>query len=265
MQTKQLTMRDFLIHTIPKGMLLPQPVLALFEAAFSLAQGKGYGTASLDEEIAACLKLLGARAKTVLDIGANKGCYSEKLLKKLPNARFFLFEPSKENIAVLNSKFANQPRVQILDTALSDQSGTATLFANESGSGLASLTKRRMDHFSIEFKHEEPVRMQRFDEFWPQHNIPMIDYCKIDVEGHELSVLKGFGAWLDHVKLIQFEFGGCNIDTRTYFQDFWYYFTERGFALYRITPFGPKRIQKYTEQDEFFRTTNYIALNEKQA
>ncbi|WP_445778772.1 hypothetical protein [Shewanella sp.] len=43
---------------------------------------------------------------------------------------------------------------------------------------------------------------------------------KIDIEGHELSVLKVFGAAIEATKVIQFEFGDCNIDTRTYFQDF---------------------------------------------
>jgi hypothetical protein len=46
---------------------------------------------------------------------------------------------------------------------------------------------------------------------------------KMDIEGHELTALKGFGAALDVARVLQFEFGGCNIDSRTYFQDFWYF------------------------------------------
>ena len=51
----------------------------------------------------------------------------------------------------------------------------------------------------------------------------MIDFFKIDVEGHEMDVLKGIGDKISNIKLIQFEFGGCNIDTRCFFQDFWYF------------------------------------------
>ena len=83
----------------------------------------------------------------------------------------------------------------------------------------------------------------------------------LDVEGHELDVLEGFGKLILKTKLIQFEFGGCNIDTRTYFQDFWYFFLERNFIIYRITPRGFLRIRSYKEKYEFFQTTNYIALN----
>jgi hypothetical protein len=103
----------------------------------------------------------------------------------------------------------------------------------------------------------------RFDEYWETHlNKGLIDIVKIDVEGHELSVLKGFGQAILHTKIIQFEFGGCNIDTRTYFQDFWYFFKERNFSLYIITPLGLSKIEKYIESLEFFSTTNYFAVNQ---
>jgi len=83
----------------------------------------------------------------------------------------------------------------------------------------------------------------------------------MDVEGSELKILEGMGIFIKKIKLIQFEFGGCNIDSRTFFQDFWYYFKKNNFDLFRITPTGPKKIKEYSESDEFFRTTNYIALN----
>ena len=61
----------------------------------------------------------------------------------------------------------------------------------------------------------------------------------------------------------QFEFGGTNIDTRTYFRDFWYFFKECGFILYRITPLGAELIRTYRESDEYFMTTNFIAVKRK--
>ena len=86
---------------------------------------------------------------------------------------------------------------------------------------------------------------------------------KIDVEGHELDVLKGFGDLIVKTKLVQFEFGGTNIDTRTFFQDFWYFFTKKNFRIYRISPKGKILINKYDEKHEYFLTTNYIAVNNR--
>jgi nucleoside-diphosphate-sugar epimerase len=40
---------------------------------------------------------------------------------------------------------------------------------------------------------------------------------------------------------VNFEFGGCNIDTRTHFHDFWYLLVELyKYKLYLITPLGLK-------------------------
>ena len=108
---------------------------------------------------------------------------------------------------------------------------------------------------------EEQVSLIRFDEYW-KNNDQIIDYVKIDVEGHELDVLEGFGDLIYKIKLIQFEFGGCNIDTRTFFQDFWYFFQEKNFLLYRISPRGCKLIKFYTPSEENFMTSNYIAINQ---
>ena len=81
----------------------------------------------------------------------------------------------------------------------------------------------------------------------------------MDIEGHELDALRGFGEALKHIDVIQFEFGGCNIDTRTFFQDFWYFFQKEGFEIYRITPFDLVKIESYQESEEYFVTTNYLA------
>lgn len=40
-----------------------------------------------------------------------------------------------------------------------------------------------------------------------ENNLTYIDFLKIDVEGFELKVLKGFGDYLNNIKHIQFEYG----------------------------------------------------------
>jgi len=231
----------------------------------ALNQGKGWG-GSINDEIDSCLSLLKDKPKIIVDIGANVGLYTEALLKKEPNAIYFLFEPSQRNIKILNNKFFSYDNVYCSSYALSEETAIKNLYSDVEGSGLASLSKRRLDHFNISMDVVETVNTIRFDEFLSFDDVPeipeIIDYVKMDVEGHELSVLKGFGSFIDKVKLVQFEFGGCNIDTRTYFQDFWYFFKEKNFSLYVITPYeGPQKINEYKESSEFFTTTNYIALN----
>ena len=109
---------------------------------------------------------------------------------------------------------------------------------------------------------EEKIKLIRLDQYWSESiNSNFIDLLKIDVEGHEIDVLKGLGDKIKYVKAIQFEFGGCNIDSRSYFQDFWYFFKENNFKIFRISPIGLIEIKKYSEQYESFITTNFISIN----
>ena len=109
----------------------------------------------------------------------------------------------------------------------------------------------------------EEINTTTLDEYVSINKIGEIDLLKIDVEGHELDVLNGAHKCLQENKIgcIQFEFGGCNIDTRTFFQDFWYLLVEKhGFLIFRITPLGTKPVKTYSELDEIFLTTNFFAV-----
>jgi len=225
-------------------------------------QGKGYGTSTLNQEFTLLSSFLDAKPNLVIDIGGNVGDYSEIVRNQYPLAEIHIFEPSKRNIGLLTAKFSMDESVSIVPFALSNISGSASLYANESGSGLGSLSKRRMEHFGVPFDFEEKVNTKTFEDYWKNElGSRAIDCVKIDVEGHELDVLKGFGQSLTVVRVLQFEFGGCNIDTRTFFQDFWYFFKSYSFDIYRISPLGVQEIVAYSELDEFFSTTNFIAVN----
>jgi FkbM family methyltransferase len=225
-------------------------------------QGKGYGTSTLNQEFRLLSSFLDAKPSLIIDIGGNRGDYSKIILNQHPLAEIHIFEPSRKNIDLLKSRFRKYDSVTVVPVALSNFSGHSLLYANESGSGLSSLTKRRLEHFDVPFDFEEKINIERFEDYWKNElGSRIIDCVKIDVEGHELDVLKGFGQSLTVVKAIQFEFGGCNIDTRTFFQDFWYFFKSYHFDIYRIGPLGVQPIVAYSEIDEFFSTTNFIAVN----
>jgi len=236
--------------------------LNIIERLITRGLGKGYGAGSIERETGLLKEFL-IVPKLGIDIGANIGEYSVALRRNFPGMELHLFEPSKINQEKLNARFADKTNIIINNTALSNITGDAQLFSNVLGSGLGSLTKRNLEHFNIDFNVNEAVQLIRFEDYWEQKLLKRnIDLAKMDVEGHELDVLKGFGKAIYQTKLIQFEFGGCNIDTRTYFQDFWYFFKEHSFKIYRITPFGLEHIQFYRESHETFLTTNYLCVNQ---
>jgi FkbM family methyltransferase len=227
-------------------------------------QGKGWGSSTTKEEVSAILELSRFdlnKDLVVFDIGANIGLYTESVIEKLPNAQVFAFEPSKKAFSILTSKFQDNSRVNLINSAVGSTNGSTSLYADESGSGMASLTKRRMDHFGLEFEFQEEVNILMLDK-WCEEKSIWADIIKMDVEGHELDVLQSGTQAVKKATAIQFEFGGCNIDTRTYFQDFWYFFKDFNFQIWRITPSGLDPIQRYSEYDECFTTTNYIAIKD---
>lgn len=240
------------IHTLLRG--LEKQVLR--------GLGKGHGTKSIAAEIGTIARLLGpGQVKLCIDIGGNVGNYSAALLSAFPEARVVTFEPASTNIAKLSARFGSEPRVTLVPAAVSDSAGSAQLYADTPGSGLGSLTKRDLGFRNLVFDASEEVRTVRFEDYWRDAlSAAPIDILKLDIEGHELDALRGAGEAIAQTRAVQFEFGGTNIDTRTYFKDFWDFFTARGFGLHRITPFGPLRLSRYSEREEVFTTTNYIAI-----
>jgi hypothetical protein len=107
----------------------------------------------------------------------------------------------------------------------------------------------------------EQVDVTTLDRFCAEHQISAIDYLKLDVEGHELSVLRGAHDLLaaDAIHLIQFEFGGCAVDAHVWFRDL-YQLLNSHFRLYRLLRDGLAFLPQYSELDEIFVTTNFLAV-----
>ncbi|WP_207479482.1 FkbM family methyltransferase [Arenibaculum pallidiluteum] len=200
------------------------------------------------------------REVTVFDVGGNVGRYTKAVLAHIPNARVYAFEPSPAAYASFTANVSD-PRCKAFNFGLSDSSGSAELFAPRPGAGPASLYARRLDHFGIEMKPVETISLRRLDEVCAENGIGRIDLLKIDAEGHELAILAGAGDMLRSgaVRAIQFEFGGSNIDARTYFQDLWYALPD--FSVHRILRDGLARVEAYREEDEIFLAQNFLALS----
>ena len=241
------------------------PLAMRVEVELKRSVGKGFGAKSIISEVQAATRLIGLSASsdlTFIDAGANVGEYSAAILRKFPNASVYSFEPSKTARLSLTQRFSNDPRVHISHLALGSARGHGELWSDFPGSGLASLTKRNLDHLGQPFNITEKVEVETLD-YWCNANNLVPTFIKIDVEGHELEVLKGASEVLKSCRLVQFEFGGCNVDTRTYFRDFWILFASFDYTVYRVMPKSLRKIEFYTEHDETFVTTNYLAINNK--
>jgi FkbM family methyltransferase len=204
----------------------------------------------------------------IFDVGANQGQYTSEALTQLRDQNEYsihCFEPSLKTFKILNEVHGGNNKINLNNFGLAEKKDNSTLYMDAEGSGLASLTERKLDHFGIDHgRLKEEVELRVLDEYCLENNVKKINLLKIDVEGHELSVLSGAKSLLEKngIDLIQFEFGGCNIDTRSFFQDFHYFFRDYGYEIYRILPSAKLlKLPLYREMDEKFRTTNFLAVS----
>lgn len=103
------------------------------------------------------------------------------------------------------------------------------------------------------------------DDFCREANISHIHFLKLDVEGNEYKLLENSAEMLNgKIDYIQIEFGGANIDARTYFRDFWE-LLDGDYRFFRILRDGMVEIEKYSERLEQFACTNYLFVRKELA
>ena len=243
------------------GRLLSFEQAALVSEAILETKGIGTGSDVRSSGEVSVFERLGERP-IIFDVGGHAGDYTDALLRARPAGHAFVFEPSDSHFRILEERLGSRANVTLEKIGLGARACEMPLYKTGDISGLASLTRRRLDHFGVEMDVVETVAVRTLDEIIAQYGVVAIDLLKIDVEGHELDVLSGgTKAFRDNrIKLVQFEFGGCNLDTRTTLQDFFYFFQKRGFTLALLQPSGEiEALPRYCEFLEQYRTTNYLA------
>ena len=120
-----------------------------------------------------------------VDVGASMGLYTMHLLGY--SAGCVSFEPRSTHAAELRRIFANsRPPVRVEQVGLSDRAGVASMRVVDSDLGRSTIepANRLEDGDRI---HTEEVPIRTLDSF----ELPAVGFIKIDVEGHEESVLRG--------------------------------------------------------------------------
>lgn len=131
-----------------------------------------------------------------IDIGANHGRVAIELARA--GHRVMAFEPLAFNLWVLRSATRLSRRVRVAPTALGDHDGQATIFVplredNRPTHGAAFVAgddDEALRHTPGSRLVRQTIRIRRLDDVdlsW----LGGVGFIKIDVEGHEVAVLRG--------------------------------------------------------------------------
>jgi FkbM family methyltransferase len=240
-------------------------LISLSESYLAYIQGKGSGTGwDIQDEASVAASYIHRQDPILFDVGAHHGKWSAEVLRLMGSdnkCQVFQFEPLKYNQEKLRS--LDLPRATIIEAAVSDKPGKATFWAPDAWSPVASLYKRRDSQLQqYDFAPEEVI-VVTIDEIIERFDIEAVDFMKLDVEGSELAVLHGSRKALQSKRItsMTFAFGAGNINSRTFFHDFWDLLTAYDYRIKRICPGGDLLdITAYYEDLEYFRgVSNYLA------
>lgn len=196
------------------------------------------------------------------DIGANKGEYGFYAEKIINPKNIYLFEPEKRLHTQLKAIFS---KCNVLNIALSNTIGKRQfkipIINNKLDNCLSSLETDRVEENETNAIIYE-VNTNTLDNFVNQTNISP-SLIKIDVEGHELSVIKGAENTINKNKptlIIEIEQRHhANFDVNELFNNFknlgynCFYYSKQYAQLFSYEE------KKYLTNDvSFFGTKNYI-------
>ena len=179
-------------------------------------------------------------APIIVEAGAFMGHDSIKMLQKWPNARIFALEPIPELFEKLKERVAPYPSIVPLLCGLSDCTGTRPLHVAykpdrpELPTQASSLHEpfKRLEWSPIQFTKTIDIKVMTVPDLMKAYDIGTIDLLWLDLQGHELSVLKSCEAIFSKIKLIHMEvYFDQEYKDHAYYEDVLVWLADNGFEI----------------------------------
>lgn len=199
--------------------------------------------------------------KTIFDIGANVGDWSILMISLQPKAIIHAFEIVPSTFDILKEKTAQIDQINVYNYGLSTSKGEVTVHLGADSDVATVFTLQSTSSHDQYYTSSVECEVNAGVDVMNELNIGKIDFMKIDTEGMDLRVIKGFESRLNDIDIIQFEYGIFNIASHDLLYDFYTYLRSHGFKLGKIFP-RTVIFFDYHFDMENFHGGNFVAVKE---
>ncbi len=175
-----------------------------------------------------------------LDVGANEGVTSRRILDLWPRARVWAFEPSPSVLPVLNAVAQGLASVRVVPAAVGAREGSIEFHVTGDHwcSSVLPPTELGKRYYGawLDVAQRVTVPLVTLDAWAKREGVSHVDLIKIDTQGYDLEVLRGAAALLSGgVTAVNCEFQfapeyeGCST-----FSQIDRFLGELGFSMYQL-------------------------------
>ena len=195
-----------------------------------------------------------------VDIGANVGDWTARVLEANPAARGVVIEPGRLAANRLRERFGNLSNVTIHAVAAGQSAGHADFWEQPDAGVTSSLVD---DYGTGDRVVSRRVEVAALADILEAERISHVDLLKIDAEGYDSFVLMGATMLLREarIKVIQFEYNraweaaGATLSSAAQLLESF------GYRLLLLQPHGLREYE-LREFGEFFLYSNFVAVHD---
>jgi FkbM family methyltransferase len=162
--------------------------------AFSILDQSKHRGFHLYHDLKFYSKTFNLPTNTLFDVGANVGQTTCEMRKYFPKSSIHCFEPINSTFDILRKNLGHDQETILNNVALGDKDGEALIYLREESliNSLLNVVSADEKQVPESQKITQRVEILSGDNYLKSINMDSLFFLKIDAEGFDLEVLKGF-------------------------------------------------------------------------